>query len=211
MSDILATSEEISQISEFLNQHDIELIHLNEAIHGFVSGVKIKKGTLLVGNNATLDSILHEAGHLAITPKPFRHLMSGNLSSGLKKMFEVLSDKNLDPDSELMRHSIQCSDPEATAWAFAAGRLLGFKDDLIILNSSYDGEGALVREMLASNAYVGIHGLRHAGMCAHGIAARSRGIPAYPQMLRWTQDGPYEELDLNTEQNPLVSRRRLKP
>lgn len=120
-------------------------------------------------------------------------------------MFEAIRDANLEPDSSLVRQAIQCSDPEATAWAFAAGRALGFSDELIILDSSYDGTGATVRLALAASQYIGINGLTAAAMCARGAVAALRGQPAYPHMLVWTQEGPYPEW------SPAVRKRSPSP
>lgn len=188
-----ATPEELDRVQDFLASVGIVMQRLDTQVHGFLPGVQLDGGVLKVGVGADLDSILHEAGHLAITPAPFRSWMSGNLARGQRQMCEALSSVDLDPECDLVKHSIQCSDPEATAWAFAVGRRLGFADDLTILDSSYQGEGASIRAGLAVGSYSGINGLVAAGMCAHGFGARMRGEQVYPVMHRWTQDGPYPE------------------
>lgn len=190
---MIASHDDLILIQSFLQERGIDLALVDEAIEGFVPGVEIKNGTLRVGTNATVDSVLHEAGHLANTPKPFRRLMDGNMAKGIRKMFQSIQAAGLDPEDPLFVGAIQCSDPEASAWAFAAGRSMGFADEITILDSSYDGEGAGIRRALAMSQYAGINGMARTGMCAHGFFAKTMGLPAYPDMIRWTQDGPYPE------------------
>ncbi|WP_207190770.1 hypothetical protein, partial [Enterococcus faecium] len=131
-----------------------------------------------------VSGLLHEAGHLAITPQMFRPLMDGNISSGQREMLRVVGESNLHPDDSLYRAVIQCSDIEATAWAWAAGRHLGLPGEEIIRTDEYDGEGESIRISLQVGAYIGIHGLAHAGFCA----VRSRpGVVAWPNLKFWTQ------------------------
>jgi hypothetical protein len=188
-------SQYISRSVDFLREIGLRVDHVDSPVHGFVPGVRVLSVGLEVGPNATIDSLLHEAGHLACTPKPFRSWMNGNLARGQRLMFQALHSAPLEPEDPIIRAALQCSDPEATAWAFAAGRHLGIPDDVIIEDGSYEGDGALVRHMLASNAYAGINGLSHAGLCARGLLAKYRNQPAFPQMLAWLQDGPFPSWD----------------
>jgi hypothetical protein len=94
-----------------------------------------------------------------------------------------------DPDSAEARAAMQCSDPEATAWAWAAGTRLGLAPDVIIMDEEYSNTGASVRLALQLRADPGIHGLAYAGFCVcknHALAALS-GLPVYPELARWLQ------------------------
>jgi hypothetical protein len=71
-----------------------------------------------------------------------------------------------EPDGDLQRAVLQCSDPEATAWAWAAGQYLGLQPKAIIQDDEYGGDGSFLRLQLATGGYVGINGLSHAGFCA---------------------------------------------
>ena len=152
---------------------------------GFVPGVRIEHGTLRVDPACAPSSLLHEAGHLAIVPARFRGRMSDNLAAGMKSMFDELSRMGLDPDHPLERAARQCSDPEATAWAWAAGVAIGLPPEEIIRDAEYDGAGAEIRAMLQASQYYGINGLSHAGMCKRGfmVAQEQR----YPKMQHWLQ------------------------
>ncbi len=99
-----------------------------------------------------------------------------------------------------MRAALQCSDPEATAWAWAAGKHLGIPEDEIILDSEYGNDGAGIRLALSLRSYPGINGLAHAGFCAvrDGVAP----LPVFPALAHWTQPAevPDECLDALREE-----------
>lgn len=174
----------LQRVIEYLRTVGLE-VHEVPGASGFAPGCRIVSGTLHVDSECAPSTLLHEAGHLATVPARFRSLMSDNLASGMRRMFEELAKMNLDPDHPLERAAIQCSDPEATAWAWAAGIAIGLAPAEIIQDAEYDGEGSEIREMLLANQYVGINGLAHAGMCkrGHWCAEELR----YPKMQNWLQ------------------------
>lgn len=149
----------------------------------FLDDIEVVQGALHVTPVCRVSTLLHEAGHLACVPTAYRHLFSGNLGSGTRKMLRHIDSLDLHPDAPLMRAAIQCSDPEATAWAWAAGLHLGLPHERIIMDREYDGTGADIRCSLRFGAYVGINGLMHAGMCGH-----PRGPAGYPALRTWLQD-----------------------
>lgn len=155
---------------------------------GFMPGIEIRDGTLLIDPAALPSNVLHEAGHLATLPGVFRPLAQGNISGVQKHMMRVI-DFDADPDGELQRAAMQCSDPEATAWAWAAGEHLGLPPEVIIRDDEYGGDGAVIRMHLQHRQYIGINGLSHAGFCAvrPGAYAAARDLPAYPKLKRWLQ------------------------
>ncbi len=152
---------------------------------GFTDDIRIERGGLLVDPECRVSSLLHEAAHLAITPRRFRHLMNDNVQVGQKEMLRQVGMMRLHPDDPLHRAVIQNSDPEATAWAFAAGLHLGLTDETIIRDDEYEGKGETVRLMLSMKAYMGINGLSHAGFCA---LRPGRHLPAWPKLAFWTQE-----------------------
>lgn len=155
---------------------------------GFLPGVKISGGALFVDPSCHISDLLHEAGHVAIFPATYRHLMSGNISNAQRAMFDDLRKRDIDPDSQIYRAAIQSSDPEATAWAWAAGVHLGVEQDEIVLSHQYEGDGESIRLGLALGLYIGIHGLAHAGFCSvNRMTAAYTGKPLYPKLAMWTQ------------------------
>jgi hypothetical protein len=168
----------------FLNAIGITAFYETGAT-GFSEGCRIDHGTLAVDPGCRISTMLHEAGHLAITPSCFRSWMHGNLYEGQRRMLDAVSDAGLHPDDPLYRAGIQCSDPEATAWAWAAGIALGLTGAEIIRDDEYGGEGESIRLALRMRAYVGVHGLAHAGLCR--IRDRD-GLAGWPHLLCWTQE-----------------------
>ncbi len=170
---------------QFLSEIGIA-VHLAPGASGFIEHVEVVNGGLHVDPRAPASGLLHEAGHLAIVPTEFRHLLGGNLDAGMKKIFEHLDSMELEPDSHLQRAMLQAGDAEATAWAFAAGRAIGLPDNLIIQDDEYGGEGRFIRSSLAAGAYVGINGIAHAGFCVRR-ATPYRPLPVYPTLAYWLQ------------------------
>ncbi len=181
-------SPELSKAIEFLREIGLS-VEIRPGASGFVSGVRIVHGGLEVDPQCSLSNLLHEAGHLACTPRQYRPLMDGNLYAGQRAMLEDIASKDLSPDSAEYRAVMQCSDPEATAWAWAAGRHLGLPEEVIIQDDEYNGDGPGMRTMLALNSYVGIHGLAHAGFCCtRSGLSKILKLPAYPQLAFWLQN-----------------------
>lgn len=161
--------------------------HVEPGACGFIKGVRIEAGELYVDPFASPSSLMHEAGHLAGVPKRFRHYVGQDLTGALARMWDEI--KHEDPEGPLYRALIQCSDPEATAWAYAFGTHLGLHPHLIILDSEYSNEGEHVRSCIMARAYLGINGLAAAGFCASSpMVAKFRNQPLYPKLAFWTQD-----------------------
>lgn len=154
---------------------------------GFIPNVDIRDGVLLIDPGAKASAVLHEAGHLAILPGEFRERAGSNVDGVVRIMFQELAGE--DPDSPRVRAALQCSDPEATAWAWAAGLACGLAPERIIEDEEYDGSGAGLRQHLACAGWIGIHGLSHAGFCVTrpGRLEQIRGLPAYPRLGMWLQ------------------------
>jgi hypothetical protein len=182
------------QVFDFLDSIGLA-VRQEEGTGGFLRGVKVEQGGLVVSSKASIDAILHEAGHLAIVPQPFRHLLDDDIDVGVHAMLSAIEAADLEHDDPLRWAAMHTSDVEASAWSWAVGRHLGLPEELVILNSSYGKDGAGIRTMLRMGQYAGIHGLQHAGMCHHGFGAKLKGLSLYPLMQRWTQEGPYPSFD----------------
>jgi hypothetical protein len=174
--------------TEFLKRIGLR-VHEVAGASGFTEGVDIRDGELLVDPNvACASNILHEAGHLAIVPPEFRGFFQSNVEGGQRRMLAALMEQNIEPDSPLYRAALNCSDPEATAWAWAAGKHLGLDEEDIIQNHEYGGDGDSIRLQLALNAYAGIHGLARAGFCSTSERlSPMTGLPAFPNLAMWVQ------------------------
>lgn len=163
----------------------IQIVH---GAVGFIEHVLIADGGLHVDPRASPSAILHEAGHLAVMPACYRHYLNGDVGEGVHRMFRDMDELEHAPDSPLMRAALQAGDPEATAWAFAAGLSLGLPIELIILDHEYGGEGEAIRIALSAKSYLGIHGIAHAGFCVvRANPYSSHSLPAYPELSYWLQ------------------------
>lgn len=175
---------DLSKVITFLRTIGLS-VHVREGARGFIDGVRIENGGLIVDPSCRLSGLLHEAGHLACVPGRFRGYMSDDLALGMHRMMTELNQLELEPDHPLERAAIQCSDTEATAWAWAAGIAIGLKSEQIIMDDEYGSDGASIRFMLQANQYVGINGLANAGMCKRGawVTLDAR----YPKLTTWLQ------------------------
>lgn len=154
---------------------------------GFIDGVRVVDGGLHIDPSARASNVLHEAGHLAIIPSRFRGLANGDLDRAHQIMGELTDFSN--PDAPAARASLQCGDPEATAWAWSAGLATGIAPEHIIQDDEYDGTGRFVRLQLHAGQYAGINGLSFGGFCVvrPGRLAEIRQLPPYPALVRWLQ------------------------
>lgn len=170
----------------FLNEIGLPC-HFVPGANGFLPHVRIDAGELLVDPMAPPSDVLHEAGHLATLPGRFRPFASDDIDGVLQMMSEQVDFS--DPDTGEGRAALQCSDTEATAWAWAAGVAIGLEPDEIIAGSSYGGEGEDIRSSLSCNMYMGINGLSAAGFCVvrPGALEKYRSLPAFPKLARWLQ------------------------
>lgn len=176
---------EVQVVVEFLRKIGLEVCD-REGVSGFCPGILVEGGRIVVDRAiCEASNLLHEAGHVAVVPTEFRHLLNGNLSKGIKEMFDHLEEMDLHPDSPIYRAALQCGDQEATAWAWAAGKALNLPEHSIIREVDYSGAGNEVRTQLQMRHYGGINGLHHAGLC--NMPRPGMQTEVYPQMKAWLQ------------------------
>ena len=155
-------SQDLQKIARFLQEIGLGC-KFEQGAHGFLEKVRIEAGGLFVDPTALPADVLHEAGHLAVLPGRFRPLAGRDIGSVQKMMYDHVDFS--DPDHGEARAAMQSGDPEATAWAWAAGKHLGLDPKKIIEGASYGGDGDAIRYMLQSNRYLGINGLSAAKFC----------------------------------------------
>lgn len=155
---------------------------------GFIAGIDIADGALLIDPEvARVSGVLHEAGHLCTLAAEVRPHAQTDVSGAQSLALSLIDPAK--PDGPYERAALQCSDPEATAWAWAAGMHLQLAPEVVIQDDEYDGTGADIRFGLAARQYAGINGLAFAGFCAvrPGLYATATGQPVYPRLARWMQ------------------------
>ncbi|HDR9103413.1 TPA: hypothetical protein QDB04_000133 [Burkholderia vietnamiensis] len=184
-----ASCEKLTRVITALN--DIGLVaRIVVGASGFLQKIRIVSGELHIAPDCPVSDVLHEAGHLACIPRRFRHRANDDLAVLAREMLAEVGEQDAWCETPLYRAVIQCSDTEATAWAWAFGQHLGLAADDIIEDHQYPdengvGTGAELRMALSMRMYAGIHGLAHAGFCSTNRLGR---LPRYPDLVFWTQE-----------------------
>lgn len=158
----------------------------------FTPHVLIRNGQIDADiENVFPGDILHEAGHVAVIPAPFRPLASGNLSAAFKAMHSYLDENprglQTYPEDPICRAILQCSDTEATAWQYAAAIEVGLPEHLLFPEGSYQGYAEENLTRLKDSQHFGINGLQAAGWTVlRAFPSSSRAMPpVFPKLAFW--------------------------
>ncbi|MGP1715632.1 MAG: hypothetical protein ACTS9Y_00505 [Methylophilus sp.] len=134
------------------------------------SGVDISGGGLTIGKSVKFGAVLYSAGLIATTPAELRHLVSSDFDNWTLKA-SIISKGRAPTLLEL--DMIQCC---AMAWAWAAGKKLGFHEHEIFDDGDFEFNGVFIKKQLATNSFVGISELSNHGMTDREI---------FPLMHKW--------------------------
>lgn len=184
------------RVIEFLRSIGLTVEVSDEAAappESFLPGVMVRNGGLVVYPGAFPGDLLHEAGHLCTLCSPFRELADGNLSKAFAEITRYMRANPEGllkwPEDPVSRAAMQCSDPEATAWQYAAAQHIGLPDKWLFPKGSYAGNAATTLMALKTNSYMGINGLQAAGWT---YARRNPSRPeqlVYPKLAFWMHPG----------------------
>lgn len=155
-----------SRLAAFVNSIGLRVEPAEIAEDTFLPGLRISNGTILI-DEARLSypgDILHEAGHLAVTPAEKRNTLYGNAGA--------------DPGEEMM----------AIAWSYAAAIHMGVDPAVVFHAHGYKGGSQAILKNFAAGRYVGVPVLEWLGMAAGAKTARELNVPPYPHMLKWLRD-----------------------
>jgi hypothetical protein len=135
----------------------------------FLPGVAIEGGRIVYDPDRIewAGDLLHEAGHLAVTPAALRPMLGGT------------------GETEPAPHA---GEAEATAWAYAAVKALDLDPAVLFHAGGYHGKSQALIRTYGFGSYPGLAGLAAAGMALGPREAAARGMPAYPALLRWLRD-----------------------
>lgn len=136
----------------------------------FLPGVRVDSGGLIVDRHALAwpGDLLHEAGHIAVTPAADRHRLSDALQGHVE--------------------APHAGEVEATAWAYAATVALGLDPSVLFHAGGYRGKSPALIMTYSLGVYPGCQGLVCAGLTRVGEAARAHGVEPYPHMIRWLRE-----------------------
>jgi hypothetical protein len=132
----------------------------------FLSGLTISQGTLLIDEPKLTypGDVLHEAGHLAVTPPERRALLHHNAGG--------------DPGEEMM----------AIAWSYAAALHVGIDPAVVFHGGGYQGGGKAIVDNFSQGKYFGVPMLEWLGLTADKQKATLLNVPPYPHMLKWLRE-----------------------
>lgn len=133
----------------------------------FLPAVRIDHGALVFDPQRLRwpGDLLHEAGHIAVTPPALR--------DGLN---DALDGAGSPPHG---------GEVEAIAWSWAAAMHLGLAPEELFHPEGYKGQSAGLLLSFSLGVCPGAYGLAQAGMTAVGAAAAAAGITPYPAMRCW--------------------------
>jgi hypothetical protein len=167
MSSIASAPALIDQIVAFLRSIGIEAIEESVPNDSFLPGLQISSGRILFDRVHLLwpGDLLHEAGHIAVTPAALRSALNG----------DVAGHEDLSNDGEV----------ESIAWSFAAARALALDPGVVFHSAGYRGHAEGLLRTYSLGVYPGVAGLEAWGMTLGAAAAQKLGVPAYPNMQCW--------------------------
>lgn len=157
----------LATITRFLQSIGIPVRPGEVADDSFLPAVRIEAGGLVFDAQRLRwpCDLLHEAGHIAVTPAAQRSALAGALA-----------------DAEAAPHG---GELEAMAWSWAAALHLGLAPEELFHPEGYKGQSAGLLMSYSLGVCPGAHGLSRAGMTFVGNAANAAGVPPYPHMARW--------------------------
>lgn len=154
-------------ILDFLRGIGIPVHEAPVSDDAFLPGIRVEAGTLVVDRSRLTwpADLLHEAGHIAVTPGSERHRLSGDLHEATS--------------------APHAGEVEATAWAWAAAMALRLEPSALFHAGGYHGKSEALILTFSMGVYPGAHGLAQAGMTRVGEAAKVAGVAPYPHMVNW--------------------------
>jgi len=155
----------IATIVTFLREIGIDVQLTAFEHNSILPGVCLDQGTMLINQSrlANPGDLLHEAGHLALTPASERKNLHGNLGT--------------DPGNEM----------GAIAWSYAAALHIGLDPTILFHASGYHGWSDSIVENFAAGRFIGVPMLEWRGLVA-GPQERAAGAVPYPAVKQWLSD-----------------------
>ncbi len=160
----------LQAVLDFLDRIGIPVMERSLMHATFLPGLDLGPGCIYV-DYARLSypgDILHEAGHIAVTPSASRALIGSEQQ-----------DKDWPPPGEEIG---------AILWSYAAAMELGLPLNFIFHEDGYKDDSAWLIENFEAGNYIGMPFLEWAGLSLGAQRAAKEGKPAFPAMLRWIRE-----------------------
>jgi hypothetical protein len=158
---------DLSKIRQFLSDVGIALIERALPDATFLPGLQLGPGCVYVdyAKLAWPGDILHEAGHLAVTPSEQRVLVG-----------TAQQPANWPPDAEELATLL---------WSYAAACHIGIALERVFHPHGYKGDSAWLIERFEAGDFIGLPFLEWIGLSFGPKRAQEAGVPAFPHMRSW--------------------------
>ncbi|WP_136666630.1 hypothetical protein [Flavobacterium sp. H122] len=162
-------TKEIAEILNFLNKIGITTVEKELPKDTFLPGLALSSKGIEIDFGQLLypGDILHEAGHLAVTPSFQRNLI------GTNEMPE--------------EWPTQGDEIAAMLWSFAASEHLNLPIDLVFHPNGYKNQSEWLIENYSSGNYIGLPLLEWMGLTTSETNEIKKDI-AFPKMIKWLRD-----------------------
>lgn len=153
----------------FLHTIGISTIYASIDSGEFLPGLMIRNGTILIDKEKLLypGDILHEAGHIAVTPAANRPFMDQ----------QSITESKHRESEEMM----------AIAWSYAACIHLQIDPRIVFHENGYKGGANNIVENFQAGRYFGTPMLQWCGMTIEP-KHKYPDKPVFPKMLKWLRD-----------------------
>jgi hypothetical protein len=160
----------VGRIIEFLNDIGIKVLLGGIAEETFLPGIEVVDGVLIVdrGKLKYPGDLLHEAGHLAVSPATERMGLSGEVEL-----------------AEAAPHLVEL---EAILWSYAACLYLDIDPRVVFHEHGYHGRSEGILLNFEMGLFLGVHGLEAAGMTLSRREAAESDRQPFPVMQKWLKD-----------------------
>jgi hypothetical protein len=159
--------ETIDKILTFLEEIGIPATDGEVADDTFLPGIEVQNGSLVVdkGKLRYPGDLLHEAGHIAVSPAEIRSQLSGKV--------------------ELPERAPHLVELEAMLWSYAACLYLSIDSRVVFHDDGYKGKAVALLQNFELGVFHGVNGLVAAGMTLSPDAATTSGGKPFPAMQKW--------------------------
>ncbi|MCV9927641.1 hypothetical protein OIU83_08270 [Flavobacterium sp. LS1R49] len=162
-------SLELEKVLSFLEEIGINIIE-KELDTTFLPGLSLGPNCLYIDFEKLLypGDILHEAGHLAVTPTSDRMLAgTDKISADWPTQGEEIA---------------------AILWSFAAAKHLKLPIEFVFHPNGYKNESELLISNFNNENYIGLPFLEWAGLALGNERAMKEGKEAFPTMIKWLRE-----------------------
>ena len=154
----------------FLNSIGIDTSFRKIDGESFLPGLMIENGGIIIDREQLLfpGDILHEAGHIAVTPAAKRPSLGQQ---------SIINSEQRDAE-EMM----------AIAWSYAACVHLELDPYFVFHDDGYKGGGSYIADNFKEKKYFGLPMLQWVGMTVDEKKAEQLKVSPYPSMIKWLRE-----------------------